>query len=113
MLRLLHPQRETGTNMKRTIAIIMLAGASTFAHVQWTGQAQSVETYTWGTPVPQRHHRPCPGCGTSTANPYNGHALHVVPGGAIDAQTGRMLPSAGDGHGYIDPYNGGRYIPAQ
>ncbi|WP_423382125.1 hypothetical protein [Burkholderia sp. LMG 32019] len=101
--------------MKRIIAIIALAGASIVAHAQWSGQAQTVDSYTWGTPVPPKplkHRRPCPACGTTTVNPLNGHALNVVPGGAIDAQTGWMLPSAGDGHGYVDPYNGGRYIPA-
>ncbi len=43
---------ESGTNMKRTIVIIALAGASMVAHAQWSGQAQTVDSYTWGTPVP-------------------------------------------------------------
>lgn len=73
--------------MKRTMAVILLACASTLSQAQWSGQAQPVETYRWGTSVPPRHHRPCPACGTTTANPFNGHALHAVLGGAIDAQT--------------------------
>ncbi|MBY4769282.1 hypothetical protein [Burkholderia ambifaria] len=86
--------------MKTTIAVILVAGASILAHAQWSGQAQTVDSYNWGTPVPlqpQKHRRPCSACSTSTVNPLNGRALHFVPSGAIDAATGRMLLSAGDG----------------
>jgi hypothetical protein len=67
--------------MKRTIAIIMLAGASTVAHAQWTNEVQS----NWVNP-------PAP---------------LAIPQGAIDVQTGQYLaPAAG---GVVNPQTGAYY----
>ena len=96
--------------MKRIIAIIALAGASIVAHAQWSGQAQTVDSYTWGTPVPPKppKHRHAP---QSYANPQSqGPHIYVpVAGGAYDPQTGHFAPEVGGG--YYDPQSA-RFIPA-
>lgn len=105
---------ETGTNMKRTIAIVMLAGASIVAHAQWTGQAQTVESYNWGTqvpPKPQKHRYVRQAYGNPPAYvntpPTYVNAPPPVPQGAIDAQTGQYLPPVAGG--VINPQNGAFY----
>ena len=121
------------TNMKRAIAVVMLASASTLAHAQWTSQAQTVETYTWGTPVPQKHRRvrpayvnPPPNYVNSSPTLVNPPAPPPVPQGAIDVTTGQYLPPAAGGvtnpqtgafyqsvgGGYVNTQNGA-FMPAQ
>nr|WP_057925955.1 hypothetical protein [Burkholderia ambifaria] len=113
--------------MKRTIAIVLLAGASIVAHAQWSGQAQTVETYNWGTPVPpkpQKHRRVRQAYGNPP--PAYVNAPPPIPQGAIDVQTGQYLPPAAGGvinpqngefyprvaGGYVNPQNGA-FMPAQ
>jgi len=104
--------------MKRTIAIVMLAGASIVAHAQWTGQAQTVDSYTWGTPVPpkpQKHrhvgqaHVSPPPAYVNVPPPawVNPPAPPPVPQGAIDVTTGQYLPPAAGG--VINPQTGAFY----
>ncbi len=125
---------ETGTNMKRTIAIVMLAGVSIVAHAQWSGQAQTVESYTWGTPVPpkpQKHRHVRQAYGNPPSAYVNAPTATVnapppVPQGAIDVQTGQYLPPVAGGvintqngafyqlvgGGYVNTQNG-TFMPAQ
>ncbi|KHK59483.1 hypothetical protein PI86_09170 [Burkholderia sp. A9] len=77
--------------MKRMMAALLLASASTVAQAQWTGQARMVDSYTWGTPVPQqqRHLRPRP----AYSNPQTGAFYQPVGGGYINTQTGQFMPA--------------------
>ncbi|WP_454727940.1 MULTISPECIES: hypothetical protein [Cupriavidus] len=95
--------------MQRAIALLLLAGASTFAHAQWQGQAQSVDTYTWGAPETQKpkvkrtrptYVNPPPAPVTATVPP-------AVPRGAIDVQSGQYLPPAAGG--VVNPQTGAFY----
>ena len=81
--------------MKRTIAIVMLAGASLVAHAQWTGQAQTADSYTWGTPVQpmKKHRRPRP---TYVNPPPSPAAIAVDGGAAMDPRTGQFYPHVGE-----------------
>lgn len=93
--------------MKRMMAALLLASASTVAQAQWTNQARTVDSYTWGTPVPQqqRHLRPRP----AYSNPPPAYMnAQPVPQGAIDGTTGQYLPPAAGGA--INPQTGAFYL---
>lgn len=113
--------------MKRTIAIVMLTGTSIVAHAQWTSQAQTVESYSWGTPVPpkpqkHRHVRqaygnpppayvnPPPPVPQGAINVQTGQYLPPVSGGVINPQNGAFYPSVAGG--YVNPQTGA-FMPAQ
>lgn len=95
--------------MKRTIAAIVLAGAGTVGHAQWTGQAQTVESYSWGAPVsvPLKHRHVRPAYANPPSTWGNPPAPPPIPQGAINAQTGQYYPPVAGG--VINPQNGTFY----
>jgi hypothetical protein len=120
----------TGANMKRVIAAIVLAGASSLPHAQWIGQAKTAETYTWGAPVsqkPVRHTRPVyVNPFPTSVNPPSTYVIPPpVPQGAIDVRSGQYYPPAAGGitnpqsgqfypsvaGGYVNPQNG-QFMPS-
>lgn len=81
---------------------ILPAGASIVARALWTGQAQTVNSYTWGTTVQQKHRRPRPAYVSPPPNYVNappspvpqGPDIYVpVAGRAYSLQSGHFAPS--------------------
>ncbi|KVX09138.1 hypothetical protein WL01_03975 [Burkholderia ubonensis] len=100
---------------------ILLAGASIVARAQWTGQAQTVDSYTWGTSVQQKqeHRRPRPAYVSPPPTYVNAPPSPIpqspdiyvpVASGAYSPQSDHFAPSVAGC--YYAPQNG-TFIPGQ